>query len=204
MLVTRIVAFTAISLTLLLSACATGQVDSATPPSAPGDSAPAATNPAAVPELTLNLPQGNHCACTEEPSQDFTFLEQGYSTLLDGEYAQAMENFQRYQRLESSPTVDLESGIAIAYLQMLPRSPFYNPELARSSFKVLRRQNAKQLQVHDYVRLMRQSLLNLLQLQQRADKLKASNAALQEDLEKREEALKRLRDLALGQKGAAP
>lgn len=209
MLATRIPAATAVALTLLLSACATGQLESATPPPAPVDTAPAATNPAAtkpaaVPELTLNLPKGNNCACTEQPAVDVTFLEQGYSALLDGEYEQAMENFQRYQRLESSPTVDLESGIAIAYLQMLPRSPFYNPELARSSFKVLREKNAKKLQVHDYVRLMRQSLLNLLKLQERVDKLKASNATLQQDLEKREEALKRLRDLALGQKGASP
>ena len=95
-----------------------------------------------MPELTLNLPQGNNCACTEQPSVDVTFLEQGYSALLDGEYEQAMENFQRYQRLESSPRVDLEAGLAIAYLRMLPRGPYYNPDLARSSFKALREQDA--------------------------------------------------------------
>ena len=75
----------------------------------------------------------------------------------------------------------------------------YNPQVARSSFKVLRKQNAKELKVHDYTRLMRQSLINFLELHDQIDKLKTSNASLQEDLKKREEALKKLRDLTLSQ-----
>ena len=133
---------------------------------------------------------------------DYTFLEQGYRALLDGEYDEAMAHFERYQQLESSPRADLEAGIAIAYVRMLPRSSFYDPVLARNSFKVLREQNAKELKVHEYTRLMRQSLLNLLQLQDKIDTLKAENATLKDDLKKREEALKRLRDLTLGQKAA--
>jgi TolA-binding protein len=197
---------------LLLQACATA------PPAAPtqGSAAPAAVAeqaaagaaaPAAgkvdVPELELNLPQQENCKCVTPTAADYTFLEKGYRSLLDGEYKDAMEHFQRYQRLESSPRADLEAGIAIAYVQMLPRSSFYDPVVARSSFRVLREKNAKKLGVHDYTRLMRQSLLNLLELQDKIEELKGNNKTLKEDLKKREEALKRLRELTLSQKGAA-
>ncbi len=159
---------------------------------------------AAVPPLPLNLPELAECDCSDAPTTDYTFLEQGYRALLDGEYDEAMAEFERYQQLESTPRADLEAGIAIAYVRMLPRSSFYDPVRARKDFRLLREQNAKKLGVHDYTRLMRQSLLNLLELQDKIDKLKANNSALKDDLAKREEALKRLRDLTLGQKAAEP
>jgi TolA-binding protein len=198
-----------IALALLLQACATAP---AAPPAAAASTVAAAeaAEPVApapvkaeVPELELNMPQAEKCKCAVPPTADYTFLEKGYRSLLDGEYKDAMEHFQRYQRLESSPRADLEAGIAIAYVQMLPRSAFYDPVVARNSFRVLREQNAKKLGVHDYTRLMRQSLLNLLELQKDLDELKDKNKTLNEDLKKREEALKRLRDLTLSQKGAA-
>ena len=206
---TRSTAIAPIALALLLQACATApavppaaaaSVGTAAEVAAPVESAPGKTE---VPELELNMPQAEKCACTVPPGADYTFLEKGYRALLDGEYRDAMEHFQRYQRLESSPRADLEAGIAIAYVQMLPRSSFYDPVVARNSFRVLREQNAKKLGVHDYTRLMRQSLLNLLELQKDLDELKGNNKTLKEDLKKREEALKRLRDLTLSQKGAA-
>ena len=190
-----------------LQACA------ASPAAPPAAAAPTvvATTPreppvaaAAVPPLPLNLPELAECDCSEAPTTDYTFLEQGYRALLDGEYDEAMAHFERYQQLESSPRADLEAGIAIAYVRMLPRSSFYDPVQARNAFRTLREQNAKELGVHDYTRLMRQSLLNLLELQDKLDKLKANNSVLKDDLEKREEALKRLRDLTLGQKAAEP
>lgn len=205
---TRSTAIAPIALALLLQACATAPAvppvaAAATPAetAAPIEPAPGKTE---VPELELNLPQAEKCNCTVPPGADYTFLEKGYRALLDGEYRDAMEHFQRYQRLESSPRADLEAGIAIAYVQMLPRSSFYDPVVARNSFRALREQNAKKLGVHDYTRLMRQSLLNLLELQKELDELKVDNKTLKEDLKKREEALKRLRDLTLSQKGAAP
>lgn len=201
----RVVAF--LALASLLQACAAvpaaPPVATAAPvaPVTPGE-APAAAADGAAPELTLNMPQHPQCDCTRAPAADYTFLEKGYRALLDGEYDDAMQHFQRYQRLESSPRADLEAGIAIAYVRMLPRSAFYDPVAARNAFKVLREQNAKELKVHDYTRLMRQSLLNLLELQGDIDKLTVKNGMLKEDLKKREEALKRLRDLTLNQKGA--
>ena len=41
-------------------------------------------------------------------------------------------------------------------------------------------------------------------LQSRVNELQADKVELKEDLAKREEALKRLRELTLGQKGASP
>ena len=206
MLVIRTAIYAAAAV-LTLSACAnSGQA--LPPPSPPQASAPLTADAAAadqpVPELNLNLPGAEKCDCPVAASrEDFTFLEKGYKALLDGEYETAMENFQRYQRLESSARVDLEAGLAIAYLRMLPRGPYYNPELARTSFKVLREQDAKQLKVHDYVRLMRQALLNMLKLQAEEQAQEQKNQALQAELKKREEALKRLRELTLGQKAPA-
>ncbi len=187
-----------IALTLLLQACTT------TPAATTASPVPAAvvteqTEAAKVPELELNLPQQVACDCTSVEVVDYTFLEKGYQLLLNGEYADAMEYFLRYQRLESSPRAQLEAGIAITYVQMLPRSSFYNPQVARSSFKVLRKQNAKELKVHDFTRLMRQSLINFVKLHDEIGTLKASNTTLQQDLKKREEALKKLRDLTLSQ-----
>lgn len=205
----RSTVFAPIALALLLQACATTPAPptpAAAAPAAAAEQTAGAVAPdvgkADVPELELNLPQQENCKCVAPAAADYTFLEKGYRSLLDGEYRDAMEHFQRYQRLESSPRADLEAGIAIAYVQMLPRSSFYDPVLARSSFRVLREQNAKKLGVHDYTRLMRQSLLNLLELQDKIDELKVNNKTLKEDLKKREEALKRLRDLTLSQKGA--
>lgn len=186
------------ALTLLLQACATAPAPKNVP-AAPLAAAVEEPHAANVPELKLNLPQQSSCDCTPPEAADYTFLEKGYRALLDGDYGDAMEYFLRYQRLESSPRAQLESGIAITYVQMLPRSSFYNPQVARSSFSVLRKQNAKELKVHDYTRLMRQSLINFLELQDEISELKSSNASLQENLKKREEALKRLRDLTLSQ-----
>lgn len=155
-----------------------------------------------MPELTLNLPSQQQCACVPQEQADYTFLEKGFKELLDGEYIDAVQHFQRYQRLEASPRAQLEAGIAIAYVSMLPRSPFYDPEAARSSFKDLREKNAKELKVHEMTRMMRQSLLNFLVLEDHIEDLENSNTTLKEDLKKREEALKRLRELTLGQKGA--
>lgn len=206
MLVTRTVVVAAAAV-LTLSACVnSGQ---ATPPTSPPQaSAPVAAEAPVVdqqvPELNLNLQAAKKCDCPVAASQeDFTFLEKGYKALLDGEYETAMENFQRYQRLESSPRASLEAGLAIAYLRMLPRGPYYNPELARSSFRLLREQDAKALKIHDYTRLMRQALLNMLKLEAEQQKLEEKNESLQADLKKREEALKRLRELTLGQKAPA-
>jgi len=157
-----------------------------------------------VPELTLHLPTTDQCAACPSATRDRSFLDRGYQALLDGEYIEAVQYFQRYQRLESSPRAQWEAAIAIAYVSLLPRSPYYDPEAARDSFQGLRRQSPKDMGAEDYTRLMRQALLNMLALEREIEELKSRNANLQETLDKREEALKRLRELTLGQKGSSP
>ena len=195
----RSLAAALLALTLLLQACTTAPAPTSASPVPAAVATEQIQEAAKVPELELNLPQQAACDCTPVEAVDYTFLEKGYRLLLNGEYADAMEYFLRYQRLESSPRAQLEAGIAITYVQMLPRSSFYNPQVARSSFKVLRKQNAKELKVHDFTRLMRQSLINFVELHDEIGKFKASNTTLQQDLKKREEALKKLRDLTLSQ-----
>ena len=110
---------------LLLLAC------SSTPAA---EQAAADSAPDAVPELTLNLPeQPQDCTCLAEEGVDYTFLDKGFKALVAGDHIEAVQYFQRYQRLESSPQSNWEAGIAIAYDSMLPASPFYDPAAARKS-----------------------------------------------------------------------
>ncbi|WP_220463758.1 hypothetical protein [Sediminihaliea albiluteola] len=188
----------------LLSACA---------PLSPQDAGYGAAQPAEagsgadtnaeqkVPELTLNLPANRHYQCVApEAAPDYTFLERGYMALAQNDYIEAVQHFQRYQRLESSPESDWESGIAIAYISMLPSSPFFDAEAARKTYRQLNKQLNPQMQVHEKSLLMRQSLETFVILDRHIADLEASNSTLKDDLHKREEALKRLRELTLGQR----
>ena len=115
-----------------------------------------------------------------------------------------MQYFQRYQRLESSPQADWEAAIAIAYDSMLPRSPFYDPEAARKAYEELRGRESEEWLVHDKVLMMRDALETFAAMEREITRLESDNGILQEDLAKREEALKRLRELTLGQKEGRP
>jgi hypothetical protein len=149
-----------------------------------------------VPELTLNLPPSD-CSCLKE-QRDYTFLEKGFKALEAGEYLESLQYFQRYQRIENTPTADTEAGIAIAYLSILPESPTFDREAASKSYAGLRRDADANLELNEKIQLMRASLETFLELQQQADRLKLSNSNLRLELEKREETIKRLRDLTLG------
>jgi len=167
---------------------------------------PAATSEP-VPELTLNLAEKN-CSCDVAEGPDYTFLEKGFSELVAGDHIEAVQSFQRYQRLEKSAEADWESGIAIAYVSTLPKSPFYDPVEAQKAFKILqtqkKKQNVKGKNVHEKSLFMRDSLEAFAVMQRHMNDLLIANATLQQDLRKREEALKRLRELALGQSAKQP
>lgn len=184
---TRWTAWVALSLGMLLQACAM----------APGDPS-AAGGPETVPELTLNLPEEN-CVCVESEQVDYTFLEKGFKAVIARDYIEAVQHLQRYSRMEDSPAAQWESGIAIAYISMLPHSPFFDPEEARKSFKRLDGELSKGLNVHPETLLMRESLETFVVMDRHIDDVERNNAMLKEDLEKREDALKRLRELTLGQ-----
>ena len=59
------------------------------------------------------------------------------------------------------------------------------------------------MRLHQQSLLMRQSLETSSALERKVTELEDSNAILRDELEKREEAIKRLRELTLGQRGAA-
>ncbi len=66
------------------------------------------------------------------------------------------------------------------------------------------RQEVDERKIHREILLMRDALTTFSVLQFQVTELQADKVELQEDLAKREEALKRLRELTLGQKGATP
>jgi hypothetical protein len=173
----------------LLQACA----------SAPEDKPVVSNESEAVPELTLNLPEeGCSCVATGEQS-DYTFLEKGFDALEEGDYIEAVQSFQRYQRVEQSQEAQLEAKIAIAYVSTLSKSPFFDPVEARRAHRHLYRQFKPGMELHQKIIFMRDSLETFGVMQRHIVNLEASNATLTEDLRKREQALKRLRELALGQ-----
>lgn len=151
------------------------------------------------PELTLNLPEQGEVECTDKPDRDLTFLERGLGALAAGDHIEAVQHFQRYARLESSAIANWESGIAIAYDSMLPQSPFYDARAASLSYAELQAQDVATEQAHPQVLVMREALATFSALHAEIGELKVDNAELQENLAKREEALKRLRELTLGQ-----
>ena len=59
------------------------------------------------------------------PRTDYTFLEKGLQSSEERAYLEALQYFQRYQRIEKSELATVESGIAIAYLSILPDSPYW-------------------------------------------------------------------------------
>lgn len=154
-----------------------------------------------VPEITLNLPEQTACDCVQESAVDYTFLERGFAALADGDHEGAMEYFQRYSRLESSSEAKWEAGIAVTYMKSLQGSPFYDPLDARKSYRGLYTQKWESMNLHQQTLLLRQSLENFRLMHRQQMDLEEDKASLKEDLEKREEAIQRLRELTLGQKG---
>ena len=116
------------------------------------------------PEITLNLPQ-SECDCSRQ-QQDYTFLERGFRSLEVAEYLDALQYFQRYQRIEKTLTADTEARIAIAYLSILPESPIYDREAARESYMRIRGKLDPNLELHPEILLMRDSLETFIDIQQ--------------------------------------
>lgn len=180
---------------LTLVACAV------VPPAPPREAA--AEPPAAVtPEVTLNLPHRDNCNCEPAPERDLTFLERGFAAVSQADPVIAAEHFQRYKRLETSAAAQWEADIAIAYLSMSPNSPFFDREAAHKSYQRLSTELRKDMQVHPTALLMRDALESFVVMHRHIEDLENSNTTLKEDLEKREEAIRRLRELTLGQSRA--
>ena len=192
LLATRFPILAAAGLALVLQACAT--VSPATQESAPPEQKP-------VPVLTLNLPDQSDtaCACDSEAAADHNLLDKGFRALESGDHREAVNYFRRYQRLDPSAGVDWEAEIAVTYDKMFPESPYYNSKAASESYHQLKRQQPEGVEVHEKILMMRDALAIFVALHQKIDDQQDENDVLAEDLEKREEALKRLRELTLGQ-----
>jgi tetratricopeptide (TPR) repeat protein len=158
------------------------------------------------PELTLNLPgsQSADCNCGVQVKVTPSLLEKGFAALAARDYREAVNYFRRYQRLEASPGVDWEANIAVAYVKMIPESPYYNWRAARDTYQRLMRDVPQGVTLHEQIVLYRDTLAILINLHTQINDLQSESAALSESLEKREEALRRLRELTLGQKATAP
>lgn len=188
-----------------VQACATNTVSSVDNAEVQAEPDPALGSVAAEPELTLNLPNVDDCLCPPQADRDFTFLEKGLRALAAGDYTEANNYFQRYQRIESSAEAQWEAAVAIAYSSLLPNNPAYDPRAASSAFADLKRQPPVHTAVvHEQVLMMRDALEIITSLQRRIDTLQSEKSALASDLARLEEALRRLRELALGQKAAKP
>ncbi|WP_439102959.1 hypothetical protein [Congregibacter sp.] len=176
--------------TMLLVACAAAPPEPVDPP--------AQRSPEDV-KLTLNLPEEpENCACQTLEENDRTFLERGMETLADGEYIEAVQYFQRYQRLEQLPLAQWEGDLAIAYVSMLPSSPFYDVDAALLAYTDLQSREPAGQKHHSIV-IMQQALESFVLMERHIWDLENRTGMLQEDLDKREQALKRLRELTLGQ-----
>jgi hypothetical protein len=173
---------------VLLGACATVPPEPEAPPRAPEDV-----------KLTLNLPEESaNCACEAPLENDRTFLERGMETLADGDYIEAVQYFQRYQRLEKTALAHWEGELAIAYVSILPSSPFFDVDAALVAYTDLQAREPAGQKHHSIV-LMQQALESFVLMERHVQDLERRSTMLEEDLEKREQALKRLRELTLGQ-----
>jgi hypothetical protein len=183
-----------VCLVLSLGACTTAQVESSSEVAAADN-----VDIQPEPELTLNLPADPDCACALGGSETSNFLEKGLESLTRGDHIEAVSYFQSYQRVESSAAADWQAAVAIAFDSMLPQSPFYDPRAANSAYWTLKDIEVDESKVHPRILIMRDALATFSGLQSQLAKLKRDNTQLTEDLAKREEALKRLRELTLGQ-----
>jgi len=178
-------------LTVFITACA------GAPPAEPIPE-PALRSPEDL-KLTLNLPdEADNCVCQAPEANDRTFLERGMETLADGEYIEAVQYFQRYQRLEQLPLAQWEGDLAIAYVSMLPSSPFYDVDAALLAYTDLQSREPAGQKHHSIV-IMQQALESFVLMERHIWDLESRTGMLQDDLDKREQALKRLRELTLGQ-----
>ncbi len=152
-----------------------------------------------VPDITLNLP-GQACQCEQQSrGPDGTFLDRGFEAMHTGDYNESVENFQRHQRLEKSDQSDWEAELALVFMSTLPDSPTFDPEQARKTYRELSKSRDDQWQLHPQVALVSEAMDMFLEEKRYSRQLEVRVEELEADLLKKDEAIKRLRELTLGQ-----
>ena len=169
----RLVHLLYLSALLVLSGC------SLLPPDAASGSADqSGSDQSAAADLEAGV-----CQCPGDSPSDHFML--GLQALSQGDYAAAGEYFEEH---------------ALSGGEQAPREAAAGQALADTLYEYLIGEDSSTAdEVNDRAMLIDLVLVLIAGLEQKVAELSAENAALAVDLEKREEALKRLRELTLGQ-----
>lgn len=161
---------------LLLSGCSMQPPDVAS-----GSSDHSGSDQSVTSEVEVSV-----CQCpSDSPSDDFML---GLQALSQGDYAAAGQHFEEH---------------AHAGGEQAPREAAAGQALADTLYEYLIGEDSSTAdEVTDRAMLIDLVLVLIAGLEQKVAELSLENAALAVDLEKREEALKRLRELTLGQREA--
>jgi len=150
-----------------------------------------------VTELNLNFP-GSEQACFKPDLSEQSLLYQGLDSLEKGSYIEALRFFKRHLRTQKNSSAQLDARLAINYLIFIPASPVHDIKEAKKTYYELRRELTDDIALDRRVLLMREAMEAFLLLEKHISSLEDKNLQLQKNLRKRESALKRLRELALG------
>lgn len=134
-----------------------------------------------------------------QASSGLSLLDRGYKALALGDYKRAQRYFQSYRRMNSRHAARWEADVAMTFMMALPGTPFYQPEQARTALQVLDQNRASTVKVQDSSLLLHLMLTLLLEQQQQISDKASEVEGLKNDVAVREAALKRLRELTLGQ-----
>ena len=133
--------------------------------------------------LPIDEPDDLPCQCVVAPSENY--FDRGVRALAARDYPQAKIYFDEH-RVSGAEDAEREADIGLAFVALLSLEVSENhPAYAASG-------------IDERAEMMALALAAVTVLEDRLKALTALNEALSTDLERREDALKRLRDLALG------
>ena len=168
--------FAIVALTVLVaSGCATPESEAPKPEPA-------------VSAAALNLPDpltADDCDCDELAVVEENYFDRGVRALAARDYDQAATYFERH-RDSGNTEAQREADVGIAFVTLMSEASIVTEESVASG-------------IDERAEVMILALAAVQTLEGRLEALDALNQAISQDLEKREEALKRLRDLTLGQ-----
>ena len=149
----------------------------------PSDAASGSGDQSGSDQSATSGPEASVCQCpSDSPSDDFML---GLQALSQGDYAAAGQHFEEHV-LSGGKQAPREAAAAQALADTLSEYP-------------IGKDSSRADEITDRAMLIDLVLVLIAGLEQKVAELSAENAALTVDLEKREEALKRLRELTLGQ-----
>jgi hypothetical protein len=151
----------------------------------PESAAPEPEPKVSAAELNLPDPLAAGCDCEEIVVVEENYFDRGVRALAARDYDQAATYFERH-RDSAGSEAQREADVGIAFVTLMSEASIATADTAASG-------------VDERAEVMILALAAVQTLEGRLEALDALNKAISEDLEKREEALKRLRDLTLGQ-----